>query len=193
MLFQNGQELEEWCNMHSYDISIFCSGWITQWVRGTDKEEITIKIHLLACRNLLWDILILPSSYRAALDLYVNLTLWQGWVANQPPYALLYIGARRNTHCATGDGFKLQSNWNPAYEIYTYSKFIADWCSARIWHFRLGCQTRTDCPWYTGDGFKFQSNWNLAYESYTYSMLILSLQIWLGMNHSPVSKLIFGS
>ena len=34
-----------------------------------------IRIHLLACRNLLWDILRLPSSRRAALGQYVILTL----------------------------------------------------------------------------------------------------------------------
>ena len=36
---------------------------------------IRIRIYLLARRNLLWDILRLPSSRRAALDLHVILTL----------------------------------------------------------------------------------------------------------------------
>ena len=65
--------------------------------------NIRIRIHLLARRNLLWDILRLPSSCRAALGLYVILTLWRGRGANQPPYALLHIGARHATYCATGD------------------------------------------------------------------------------------------
>ena len=47
-------------------------------------------IYLLACRNLLWDILRLPSSRRAAMGLYVILTLWRGRGANQPPYTLLH-------------------------------------------------------------------------------------------------------
>ena len=38
-------------------------------------QIIRIRIHLLACRNLLWDILRLPSSRRAALGLYVILML----------------------------------------------------------------------------------------------------------------------
>ena len=37
--------------------------------------RIRIRIYLLARRNLLWDILRLPSSRRAALGLYVILTL----------------------------------------------------------------------------------------------------------------------
>ena len=57
--------------------------------------RIRIKIYLLAHRNLLWDILRLLSSHRAALGLYVILTLWQTWGANQRPYALLH----RNSAC----------------------------------------------------------------------------------------------
>ena len=38
-------------------------------------RRIRIRIYLLAGRNLLWDILRLPSSRRAALGLYVILTL----------------------------------------------------------------------------------------------------------------------
>ena len=49
----------------------------------------------------MWDILRLPSSHRAALGLYVILTLWQTRGANQQPYALLHIGARRAMHYAT--------------------------------------------------------------------------------------------
>ena len=37
--------------------------------------RLRIRIYLLARRNLLWDILRLPSSHRAALGLYVILTL----------------------------------------------------------------------------------------------------------------------
>ena len=43
----------------------------------------------------LWDILRLPSSRRAALGLYVILTLWRGRGANQPPYALLHRSSPR--------------------------------------------------------------------------------------------------
>ena len=42
-----------------------------------------------------------PQS--SARHVYVILTLWGGRGANQPPYALQHIGARRATHCATGD------------------------------------------------------------------------------------------
>ena len=55
----------------------------------------TVRIHLLARRNLLWDILRLLSSRIAVLGLYVNLMLWQGRGTTQPPYALLFIGAQR--------------------------------------------------------------------------------------------------
>ena len=41
----------------------------------TLRIRIRIRIYLLAGRNLLWDILRLPSSRRAALGLYVILTL----------------------------------------------------------------------------------------------------------------------
>ena len=47
------------------------------------------RINLLARRNLLWEFLRLPSSHRAALGLYVILTLWRGRGSNQPPYAHL--------------------------------------------------------------------------------------------------------
>ena len=57
--------------------------------------RIRIRIYLLARRNLLWDILRLPSSRRAALGLYVILTLWRGRGANQPPYALLHRSSPR--------------------------------------------------------------------------------------------------
>ena len=42
---------------------------------GNIRIRIRIRIYLLARRNLLWDILRLPSSRRAALGLYVILTL----------------------------------------------------------------------------------------------------------------------
>ena len=57
--------------------------------------RIRIRIYLLARRNLLWDILRLPSSRRAALGLYVILTLWRGRGANQPPYTLLHRSSPR--------------------------------------------------------------------------------------------------
>ena len=59
------------------------------------RIRIRTRIYLLARRNLLWDILRLPSSRRAALGLYVILTLWQGRGANQPPYALLHRSSPR--------------------------------------------------------------------------------------------------
>ena len=49
-----------------------------------------LRIYLLARRNLLWDILRLPSSRRAAQGLYVILTLWRTQGANQRPYTLLH-------------------------------------------------------------------------------------------------------
>ena len=59
-----------------------------------DTTRIRIRIYLLAHRNLLLDILRLPSNRRAALGLYVILTLWRGWGANQPLYALLHRSSR---------------------------------------------------------------------------------------------------
>ena len=59
------------------------------------RIRIRIRIYLLARRNLLWDILRLPSSRRAALGLYVILTLWRGRGANQPPYAPLHRSSPR--------------------------------------------------------------------------------------------------
>ena len=43
-------------------------------IKDKDKD-LSIRIYLLARRNLLWDILRLPSSRRAALGLYVILTI----------------------------------------------------------------------------------------------------------------------
>ena len=43
----------------------------------------------------MWDILRLLSSCRAALSLYVILTLWRGRGTNQPPYALLHRSSSR--------------------------------------------------------------------------------------------------
>ena len=51
-------------------------------------KEGFLRIYLLACKNLLWDIGRLPSSCRAAIVLHVILTLRRGQGANQPPYAL---------------------------------------------------------------------------------------------------------
>ena len=45
-------------------------GWMEK-----EEDRIYLRIYLLARRNLLWDILRLPSSRRAALGLYVILTL----------------------------------------------------------------------------------------------------------------------
>ena len=59
------------------------------------RIRIRIRIYLLAGRNLLWDILRLPSSRRAALGLYVILTLWRTRGANQPPYASLHRSSPR--------------------------------------------------------------------------------------------------
>ena len=59
-------------------------------LKMTIRIRIRIRIYLLAGRNLLWDILRLPSSRRAALGLYVILTLWRTRGANQPPYASLH-------------------------------------------------------------------------------------------------------
>ena len=66
---------------------------------GMMQIRIRIRIYLLARRNLLWDILRLPSSRRAALGLYVILTLWRGRGANQPPYALLHRSSPRYALC----------------------------------------------------------------------------------------------
>ena len=55
------------------------------------RIRIRIRIYLLACRNLLWDILRLPSSRRVALGLYEYVILTLGRGANQPPYALLHM------------------------------------------------------------------------------------------------------
>ena len=74
--------------------SVLVLNWVYTLVPRTLFIRIRIRIHLLARRNLLWDILRLLSSRRAALGLYAILTLWRGRGANQPPYALLHIGAR---------------------------------------------------------------------------------------------------
>ena len=73
------------------------------------RIRIRIRILLLAHWNLLWDILRLPSSHsnRAALGLYVILTLWRAQGTNQPPYALLHTGACHATHYATGDDYTI--------------------------------------------------------------------------------------
>ena len=79
--------------------SVFFTGWMgfphSFHCLGPTVIRIRIRIYLLAGRNLLWDILRLPSSRRAALGLYVILTLWRGRGANQPPYALLHRSSPR--------------------------------------------------------------------------------------------------
>ena len=72
-------------------ICMICRSWMRTTIRFTLWCKDKVRIYLLACRNLLWDILRLPSSRRAALGLYVILTLWRGRGANQPPYALLHM------------------------------------------------------------------------------------------------------
>ena len=63
--------------------------------QGCLRIRIRIRVYLLSWRNLLWDILRLPSSRRAALGLYVMLTLWRGRGTNQPPYTLLHRSSPR--------------------------------------------------------------------------------------------------
>ena len=95
----NMQQLTSYIPMESTCIVFSVSATFHSY-KQEDREG---RIHLLACRNLLWDIVRLPSSRRAVLGLYVNLTLWRARGVNQPPYALLHIGARHDMHCATGD------------------------------------------------------------------------------------------
>ena len=78
--------------------------------------------------NFLWDILRLPSSRRAALGLYVNLTLWRTRVANQLPYAFLHIGARCTAHYAAvpcsetwGGGENMRGKIPPSQKLAPYS------------------------------------------------------------------------
>ena len=66
------------------------NGWMDGW------------IYLLDHRNLLWDILRLPSSCRAALGLYV-ISHYDEDEARTSHHIHCCIGARRATHCATGD------------------------------------------------------------------------------------------
>ena len=66
--------------------------------------HIRIRIHLLARRNLLWDILRLPSSRRAMLGLYVIFTLCMTSTGCEP--ATTHITASELAalrHCATED------------------------------------------------------------------------------------------
>ena len=71
--------------------------------------RIRIRIYLLARRNLLWDVLRLPSSHRAALGLYVIFTLWRGRGTNQPP---LRIPAYRSSpRYALRHGRRQNYNW----------------------------------------------------------------------------------
>ena len=67
-------------------INHICS-YLSQSMRHNKYIRIRIRIHLL---TLLWDILRLPSSRRAALGLYVILILWRARDVKQPPYALLH-------------------------------------------------------------------------------------------------------
>ena len=62
--------------------------------KDKDKDK-----DLLTHRNLLWDILRLPSSHRAALGLYVILILWRARGTNQPPYVFLHRSSSRHALC----------------------------------------------------------------------------------------------
>ena len=82
------------------------------------RIRIRIRIYLLARRNLLWDILRLPSSRRAALSLYVILTLWRGRGANQPPYALLHRSSPRYALLQTHHPiYLLHDAWYPGHYV----------------------------------------------------------------------------
>ena len=61
------------------------------------QGRIRFMTHLLAHRNLLWDILRLPSSCRAALGLYVILTLWQA--RGHEPGTIRIAAAYRSSLC----------------------------------------------------------------------------------------------
>ena len=54
------------------------------------KEDGRIRIYLLARKNLLWDILRLPNSSRAALGTICHSHAMTRTDANQPSYALLH-------------------------------------------------------------------------------------------------------
>ena len=87
-----------WCDLLGVCWSFFFGGlfWWLACSRFFCFFFIRRRIYLLTGRNLLWDILRLPSSRRAAIDLYVILTLWRGRGANQPPYALLHRSSPRH-------------------------------------------------------------------------------------------------
>ena len=106
------------------------------------KIRIRIRIHLMARRNLLWDILRLLSNRRAALGLYIILTLWRTRGANQPSYALLHIGTRRAMHYAMEDDIIHP----PTQKNYTYAwPKVAVTCCMYIKHyFSLSLQLSTD-------------------------------------------------
>ena len=88
-------------------------------VRSYIRIRIRIRIYLLARRNLLWDILRLPSSRRAALDLYVILTQWRGRGANQPPYAMLHRSSPRYALClrtmSLAGEHSISSSWSSSW------------------------------------------------------------------------------
>ena len=99
------------------------------------RIRIRIRIYLLARRNLLWDILRLPSSRRAALGLYVTLTLWRGRGANQPPYALLHRSSPR---------WDLNSGY-PNIAAGTVSPYKPDWAFSLLSNLSVGIWTQ-DIP-----------------------------------------------
>ena len=71
------------------------------------RIRIRIRIYLLARRNLLWDILRLPSSRRAALGLYMSFSRYDEDGARTSHHTHCCIGARRATHCANQATFSL--------------------------------------------------------------------------------------
>ena len=75
------------------------------------KDKDKDKDLFIGPQELLWDILRLPSSRRAALGLYVILMLWRGRGVNQPPYTLLH---RSSLLYALRHGRRLQ---DPVYEM----------------------------------------------------------------------------
>ena len=112
------------------------------------RIRIRIRIYLLARRNLLWDILRLPSSRRAALGLYVILTLWRGRDANQPPYALLH---RSSPRYALRHG---RRQWT-----------IMDTSSTSHWQ-ELPCDINIHSTWLENPVHKKMNDWKIPQSTY---------------------------
>ena len=73
----------------------FANGYLLKWDRA-------FRIYLLTCKNLLWDILRLPSSRRAALGLYMSFSRYDEVGVWTSHHTHCCIETRRATHCATG-------------------------------------------------------------------------------------------